>query len=123
MEGHAFSPEDIALSRDMYLLQVLKNIIIGTIYLYIHYIVYGNDLSLQYNLVPLQLCNGIDETTTGGCAQLVFAPIDESFGDDAPLLPSGFRVIPLEPKSVECYFLISYFIRLWLNSINLVLIY
>ncbi|KAH6793161.1 Homeobox-leucine zipper family protein / lipid-binding START domain-containing protein [Perilla frutescens var. hirtella] len=66
LEGHAFSPEEIALSRDMYL---------------------------------LQLCSGIDETTSGACAQLVFAPIDESFGDDAPLLPSGFRVIPLEPKS------------------------
>ncbi|KAI3466870.1 hypothetical protein Pfo_023533 [Paulownia fortunei] len=66
LEGHAFSPEDIALSRDMYL---------------------------------LQLCSGIDETNTGACAQLVFAPIDESFGDDAPMLPSGFRVIPLDPKS------------------------
>ncbi|KAL0290324.1 UNVERIFIED_CONTAM: Homeobox-leucine zipper protein ATHB-14 [Sesamum calycinum] len=68
LEGHAFSPEDIALSRDMYL---------------------------------LQLCSGIDETNTGACAQLVFAPIDESFGDDAPMLPSGFRVIPLDPKSDE----------------------
>ncbi|KAK4488118.1 hypothetical protein RD792_003860 [Penstemon davidsonii] len=66
LEGHAFSPEDIAMSRDMYL---------------------------------LQLCNGIDEASSGACAQLVFAPIDESFGDDAPLLPSGFRVIPLVPKS------------------------
>ncbi|XP_073314103.1 homeobox-leucine zipper protein ATHB-14-like [Primulina huaijiensis] len=65
LEGHAFSPEDIALSRDMYL---------------------------------LQLCDGIDETS-GACAQLVFAPIDESFGDDAHLLPSGFRIIPLDPKS------------------------
>ncbi|XP_019228488.1 PREDICTED: homeobox-leucine zipper protein ATHB-14-like isoform X1 [Nicotiana attenuata] len=66
LEGPAFSPEDIALSRDMYL---------------------------------LQLCSGVDENASGACAQLVFAPIDESFGDDAPLLPSGFRVIPLEPKS------------------------
>ncbi|KAL6500600.1 Homeobox-leucine zipper protein ATHB-14 [Orobanche hederae] len=66
LEGHAFSPEDIVMSRDMYL---------------------------------LQLCSGIDETNYGACAQLVFAPIDESFGDEAPLLPSGFRVIPLEPKS------------------------
>ena len=55
----------------------------------------------------MQLCSGIDETTTGACAQLVFAPIDESFGDDAPLLPSGFRVIPLEPKSVGCYSLLA----------------
>ncbi|KAL8045586.1 hypothetical protein ABFX02_08G124000 [Erythranthe guttata] len=66
LEGHAFSPEDIALSRDMYL---------------------------------LQLCSGIDEANTGECAQLIFAPIDESFGDDAPMLPSGFRIISLDPKS------------------------
>ncbi|WJX23218.1 Homeobox-leucine zipper protein ATHB-14 [Trifolium repens] len=66
IEGHAFSPEDIALARDMYL---------------------------------LQLCSGIDESSIGACAQLVFAPIDESFADDALLLPSGFRVIPLDPKS------------------------
>lgn len=64
----------------------------------IHYVVSGVDLFD----VTMQLCSGIDETTSGACAQLVFAPIDESFGDDAPLLPSGFRVIPLEPKSVGC---------------------
>ncbi|KAG6695744.1 hypothetical protein I3843_09G111500 [Carya illinoinensis] len=66
LEGHAFSPEDVALARDMYL---------------------------------LQLCSGVDENAVGACAQLVFAPIDESFADDAPLLPSGFRVIPLDPKT------------------------
>ena len=48
-----------------------------------------------------QLCSGVDENAVGACAQLVFAPIDESFADDAPLLPSGFRVIPLDPKTVE----------------------
>ncbi|CAA2934438.1 homeobox-leucine zipper ATHB-14-like isoform X1 [Olea europaea subsp. europaea] len=67
LEGHAFSPEDLALSRDMYL---------------------------------LQLCSGVDETS-GSCSQLVFAPIDESFGDDAPLLPSGFRLIPLDSKTQD----------------------
>ncbi|CAK9142881.1 unnamed protein product [Ilex paraguariensis] len=66
LEGHAFSGEDIAMSRDMYL---------------------------------LQLCSGVDENAADACAQLVFAPMDESFPDDAPLLPSGFRVIPLDPKS------------------------
>lgn len=66
LEGHAFAPEDVALARDMYL---------------------------------LQLCSGVDENAIGSCAQLVFAPIDESFADDAPLLPSGFRVIPLETKT------------------------
>ncbi|EPS70991.1 hypothetical protein M569_03762, partial [Genlisea aurea] len=65
--GHAFSPDEMAMARDMYL---------------------------------LQLCSGSDETAAVSCSQLVFAPIDESFGDDeAPLLASGFRVIPLEPKS------------------------
>jgi homeobox-leucine zipper protein len=47
----------------------------------------------------LQLCSGVDENAAGACAQLVFAPIDESFADDAPLLPSGFRVIPLDAKT------------------------
>ena len=50
-----------------------------------------------------QLCCGVDENAASSCAQLVFAPIDESFGDDAPLLPSGFRVIPLDAKSVQCF--------------------
>ncbi|KAK8966087.1 Homeobox-leucine zipper protein HOX32 [Platanthera guangdongensis] len=49
----------------------------------------------------LQLCSGIDESDVGSCAQLVFAPIDESFADDAFLLPSGFRVILLDSKSVQ----------------------
>jgi homeobox-leucine zipper protein len=48
-----------------------------------------------------QLCSGVDENAAGACAQLVFAPIDESFADDAPLLPSGFRVIPLDAKTVS----------------------
>ncbi|KAK6154831.1 hypothetical protein DH2020_009079 [Rehmannia glutinosa] len=68
LEGHAFSPEDIALSRDMYL---------------------------------LQLCSGIDETNSGGCAQLVFAPIDETFGDDAAMLPSGFRDGPTATRTLD----------------------
>ncbi|XP_047170830.1 homeobox-leucine zipper protein HOX32-like, partial [Vigna umbellata] len=46
-----------------------------------------------------QLCSGVDENAIGACAQLVFAPIDESFADDALLLPSGFRIIPLDPKT------------------------
>ncbi|XP_038703529.1 homeobox-leucine zipper protein ATHB-14-like [Tripterygium wilfordii] len=66
LEGHGFTPEYVAMARDMYL---------------------------------LQLCSGVDENAVGACAQLVFAPIDESFADDAPLLPSGFRVIPLDPKT------------------------
>ncbi|KAL8507365.1 hypothetical protein ACS0TY_018060 [Phlomoides rotata] len=51
------------------------------------------------NMYLLQLCSGMDETNNTTCAQLVFAHIDESFGEDAPMLPSGFRVIPLDQKS------------------------
>nr|AIV98135.1 class III HD-Zip protein HDZ2 [Cunninghamia lanceolata] len=54
---------------------------------------------LSRDMFLLQLCSGIDESAAGACAQLVFAPIDESFADDAPLLPSGFRVIPLESRT------------------------
>ncbi|XP_051120926.1 homeobox-leucine zipper protein REVOLUTA-like isoform X2 [Andrographis paniculata] len=46
----------------------------------------------------LQMCSGIDENAVGACSELVFAPIDEMFPDDAPLLPSGFRIIPLDSK-------------------------
>ncbi|XP_074276224.1 homeobox-leucine zipper protein REVOLUTA-like isoform X2 [Silene latifolia] len=47
----------------------------------------------------LQVCSGIDEKAVGACSELVFAPIDEMFPDDAPLLSSGFRIIPLDSKS------------------------
>ncbi|KAG9154214.1 hypothetical protein Leryth_000680 [Lithospermum erythrorhizon] len=48
-----------------------------------------------------EMCSGIDESAVGACFELVFAPIDEMFPDDAPLLPSGFRIIPLDIKSVK----------------------
>lgn len=68
LEGHALYPEDMAFSRDMYL---------------------------------LQLCSGLDDNAAGGCAQFVFAPIDKTCAVDAPLLPSGFCVTPLDPKSLQ----------------------
>ena len=37
----------------------------------------------------------------GSSFQLVFAPIDEHFPDDASLISSGFRVIPLDMKTVK----------------------
>ncbi|KAG8097647.1 hypothetical protein GUJ93_ZPchr0013g37034 [Zizania palustris] len=55
-----------------------------------------DEVVLSRDMYLLQLCSGVDENAAGACSQLVFAPIDESFADDAPLLPSGFRVIPLE---------------------------
>ncbi|XP_076888047.1 homeobox-leucine zipper protein ATHB-15-like [Bidens hawaiensis] len=54
------------------------------------------DALMGRDMFFLQLCSGIDENTVGMCSELIFAPIDASFADDAPLLPSGFRIIPLD---------------------------
>uniref|UniRef100_A0ACD5U6H8 Uncharacterized protein n=1 Tax=Avena sativa TaxID=4498 RepID=A0ACD5U6H8_AVESA len=54
---------------------------------------------LSRDIHLLQFCTGIDEKSMGSCFQLVFAPIDELFPDDAPLISSGFRVIPLDTKT------------------------
>ncbi|EPS63713.1 hypothetical protein M569_11070, partial [Genlisea aurea] len=56
------------------------------------------DAFVSRDIHLLQLCSGIDDNAVGACAELIFAPIDEMFPDDAHLLPSGFRVIPLDPK-------------------------
>ncbi|KAL2488781.1 Homeobox-leucine zipper protein REVOLUTA [Forsythia ovata] len=56
------------------------------------------DAFISRDIHLLQMCTGVDENTVGACSELVFAPINEMFPDDAPLLPSGFRIIPLDPK-------------------------
>lgn len=58
----------------------------------------------------------MDENAVGMCAELIFAPIDSSFADDAPLLPSGFRIIPLDSTKVTIYFYKNiYFFQNWLQ--------
>ncbi|XP_065865934.1 homeobox-leucine zipper protein REVOLUTA isoform X1 [Euphorbia lathyris] len=57
------------------------------------------DAFVSRDIHLLQICSGIDENAVGACSELVFAPIDEMFPDDAPLLPSGFRIIPLDSKT------------------------
>lgn len=52
----------------------------------------------------------MDENAVGTCAELIFAPIDASFSDDAPIIPSGFRIIPLDPGVVRVYNLAFYFL-------------
>ncbi|KAL9662847.1 hypothetical protein QQ045_027682 [Rhodiola kirilowii] len=64
----------------------------------------GHSLSPEDAYMPrdihlLQTCCGTDENSTGACSELIFAPINEMFPDDVPLLPSGFRIIPLDAKS------------------------
>lgn len=56
----------------------------------------------------------MDENAVGTCSELIFAPIDASFADDAPLLPSGFRIIPLDSSKVIllAFFLVFSFLHL-----------
>ncbi|GFP85657.1 homeobox-leucine zipper protein PjHB15b [Phtheirospermum japonicum] len=54
------------------------------------------DAMMPRDVFLLQMCSGMDENAVGTCAELIFAPIDASFAEDAPLLPSGFRIIPLD---------------------------
>ncbi|KAF8400883.1 hypothetical protein HHK36_014186 [Tetracentron sinense] len=56
------------------------------------------DTIIPRDMFLLQLCSGVGENAVGTCAELIFAPIDASFADDAPLLPSGFRIIPLDSR-------------------------
>ncbi len=48
-----------------------------------------------------QMYNGVEESSAGTCSELIFAPIDASFSDDSPLLPSGFRIIPIDSPLVS----------------------
>ncbi|XP_057739173.1 homeobox-leucine zipper protein ATHB-8 [Arachis stenosperma] len=60
---------------------------------------YRDDMTIPCDVFLLQLCSGVDENAVGTSAELIFAPIDASFSDDAPILPSGFRIIPLDSTS------------------------
>nr|AIV98134.1 class III HD-Zip protein HDZ1 [Cunninghamia lanceolata] len=60
-----------------------------------------NDIASNEAFI-LQLCNGLNETTSRGWAQLVFAPVDSSLSDDLPLLPSGFRIITINNYMDQC---------------------
>ncbi|XP_035837932.1 homeobox-leucine zipper protein ATHB-8 isoform X2 [Helianthus annuus] len=59
----------------------------------------AEDMLMPGDIFFLQLCSGVDENAIGTSAELIFAPIDASFTDDAPLLPSGFRIIPINNNS------------------------
>ncbi|CAN7069367.1 unnamed protein product [Brassica oleracea var. botrytis] len=60
---------------------------------------YQEDMMMPADIFLLQMCSGVDENPVESCAELIFAPIDASFSDDAPIIPSGFRIIPLDSKS------------------------
>ncbi|XP_062215818.1 homeobox-leucine zipper protein HOX29-like [Phragmites australis] len=78
--AHTFDPEEF--------LEVIK---IGNASNY-------QDALMHRDMFLLQMYNGVDENTAGTCSELIFAPIDASFSDDSPLLPSGFRIIPIDSR-------------------------
>ncbi|KAG2311103.1 hypothetical protein Bca4012_025560 [Brassica carinata] len=57
------------------------------------------DAFMSWDVHLLQISTGIDDNAVGACSELIFAPINEMLPDDAPLLPSGFRVIPVDAKT------------------------
>ncbi|CAG7892145.1 unnamed protein product [Brassica rapa] len=65
------------------------------------------DAFMSRDVHLLQICTGIDENAVGACSELIFAPINEIFPDDAPLVPSGFRVIPIDAKTGDAQDLIT----------------
>ncbi|CAF1890187.1 homeobox-leucine zipper protein REVOLUTA [Brassica napus] len=65
------------------------------------------DAFMSRDVHLLQICTGIDENAVGACSELIFAPINEMFPDDAPLVPSGFRVIPIDAKTGDAQDLIT----------------
>ncbi|PSR93002.1 Homeobox-leucine zipper protein like [Actinidia chinensis var. chinensis] len=48
-----------------------------------------------------EICNGIKENAVGACSELIFAPLIANLPADAPLLSSGFRVLPLDSETCQ----------------------
>ncbi|KAH8510115.1 hypothetical protein H0E87_007877 [Populus deltoides] len=98
LEGHSFAQEDAFVSQDIHLLQEFwgcYNCNLRPIFDMANLDLFNLGKNSE-NFFCTKICSGIDENAVGACSELVFAPIDEMFPDDAPLLPSGFRIIPLE---------------------------
>ncbi|XP_057476045.1 homeobox-leucine zipper protein REVOLUTA-like isoform X2 [Actinidia eriantha] len=59
------------------------------------------DAILFQDIYFLQICNGIKENAVGACSELIFAPLIANLPADAPLLSSGFRVLPLDSETCQ----------------------
>ncbi|KAE8654594.1 Homeobox-leucine zipper protein HOX29 [Hibiscus syriacus] len=65
---------------------------------------YRDHMIMSGNIFLLQLCGGVDENAVGSCSELIFAPIDASFSDDALIIPS---VSVSSPSIPECMSVVS----------------
>ncbi|KAF6151382.1 hypothetical protein GIB67_012242 [Kingdonia uniflora] len=54
------------------------------------------DSIMSRDMSLLQVYSGMDDNTVGTCDELIFVPIDSTFVDDAPLLPSGFHILLID---------------------------
>ncbi|KAL8533111.1 hypothetical protein ACS0TY_009383 [Phlomoides rotata] len=50
------------------------------------------DIPPPRELHHLQICSGLEDVGFGDCSELIFAPIDTKFPNDAKLLSAGFRI-------------------------------
>lgn len=113
LESHPLAQEDAFMSGDIHLLQVPsfqslrfcpwigRPINCNSLLRRVLIVCCVCEFNFSLDSCVGQMCTGIDENAVGACSELVFAPIDEMFPDDAVLLPSGFRIIPLHSKTVE----------------------
>lgn len=106
LENMGYYRDDMIIPEDVYLLQVrvlqLLAGIMYSIYSSIRFFstIYTYKTNNSFGCNCPQLCNGADEHAHGTYAELIFTPIDASFSDDAPILPSGFRIIALNTVSL-----------------------
>ncbi|GMP22657.1 hypothetical protein CsSME_00000580 [Camellia sinensis var. sinensis] len=61
----------------------------------------SSSMLLGHTVDDEEICNGVEDNAIGACSELIFAPINSMLRDDAPLLSSGFRVLPLD--STTCH--------------------
>ncbi|KAL5190237.1 Homeobox-leucine zipper protein ATHB-8 [Glycine soja] len=86
LENMGYYRDDMNIPGDVFLLQIVQKVLSNI----------KSIANSSSGCTCPQLCSGVDEHAVGTSAELVFAPIDASFSDDAPILPSGFRIIPLD---------------------------
>jgi homeobox-leucine zipper protein len=107
IEDHAFSPEDASLACDMYLLHVKLCACLVQFFVFLNFL--GLESFRQMILNCETYCSSAVElmkVQLEHVLNLCLHLFDESFADDALLVPSGFRVIPLDPKSVSIIVLV-----------------
>ncbi|CAL5365605.1 unnamed protein product [Camellia sinensis] len=110
LEGRGLSKKNSVLFQDIHLLQNAERMLVAV--LKVESAKSWKDAflspapvaqrALERMLLAIpKICNGVEDNAIGACSELIFAPINSMLRDDAPLLSSGFRVLPLD--STTCH--------------------